>query len=131
MELLRRYSNQTDVLSDLTTVRSLPTETRDPSRCKPKQEQRRLRELQQEELVEAYGAGESVYGLADVRRSPANGVSRPRTSRCAASISDPDNAGHRRSGSLYESGLSLVAVGERLGVNASTILNALRTTDVK
>jgi hypothetical protein len=32
---------------------------------------------------------------------------------------------------LYESGLSLVAVGERLGVNASTILNALRTTGVQ
>ena len=65
MELLRRYSNQTDVLSDLMTVLSLPSETRDQDACPPRQKQRRLRELEQLELLEAYRAGDSVYGLAD------------------------------------------------------------------
>ena len=80
VELLSRYSNQTEVLSELMPVLSLPTEKR--------------------------------HGVARRYR-----ILTPQ---------DIDAAVR-----LYESGLSLVAVGERLGVNVSTILNALRTTGVQ
>ncbi|HUP71734.1 MAG TPA: hypothetical protein VM282_01685 [Acidimicrobiales bacterium] len=48
------------------TVLSLPTEKRhDQDTDPPRQKQRRLRELEQLALVDAYRAGESVYRLAD------------------------------------------------------------------
>jgi len=132
VELLRRYSNQSDLLSALMTVLTLPTEIRVPERCQPKQKQRRLRELEQLELVDAYRAGESVHGLADrfgvARQTVSAVLERHRVARRYRILKPQDVDA---AVGLYESGLSLVAVGERLGVNASTILNALRTTGVQ
>jgi len=132
VELLRRYSNQTDVLSELMTVLTLPTQTRDPALCKPRQKQHRLREIEQLELVDAYCAGESVYTLADrfgvARQTVSAVLERHGVARRYRILTPQDIDAAVR---LYESGLSLVAVGERLGVNASTILNALRTTGVQ
>ena len=132
-ELLRRYSNQTEVLSELMTVLSLPTEKRhDQDTDPPSQKQRRLRELEQLELVDAYRAGASVYRLADrfgvARQTVSAVLERHGVARRYRILTPQDIDAAVR---LYESGLSLVAVGERLGVNASTILNALRTTGVQ
>jgi hypothetical protein len=132
VELLRRYSNQTDVLSELMTVLTLPTQTRDPGLCKPRQKQRRLGELEQLELVNAYRAGDSVYGLADrfgiARQTVSAVLERHGVARRYRILTPQDVDAAVR---LYESGLSLVAVGERLGANASTVLNTLRKTGVR
>ena len=133
MELLRRYSNQTGVLSELMTVLSLPTEKRhDQDTDPPRQKQRRLRELEQLELVDAYRAGESVYRLADrfgiARQTVSAVLERHGVARRYRILTPEDVEAAVR---LYESGLSLVDVGDRLVVNASTVLNALRKTGVQ
>ena len=65
MELLGRYSNQTDVLTRLTRLAALPVDRPPEQDLRPaRQAQHRLRADEVFELTEAYRAGDGVYLLA-------------------------------------------------------------------
>ena len=109
-------------------VRELPQENRRRKRTT----QPRLSDEKVRQIVTAYETGKTVYELAAeygchrvtisavLKR---RGVILRRTSPTAAQIDEMIR--------LYESGLSLARVGERFGMNASTVLAQLRKNDVR
>lgn len=125
---LRDYSNQTDVLSRLTTLLALPLNSQTEQSVRaPRQRHHRLRDAEELKLVESYRAGNAVKDLA-----LEHGISR----QTVAAILDRHRIEHRQqvlsrddiaeAVRLYQSGWSLVRVGNHLHVNASTVLNVLR-----
>lgn len=128
MELLRRYSNSPDARERLVRLLSLPSwEGRDHEERRPRQRQRRLRAAEQEEVVERYRSGETVNALADAfditRQTVSKILDRHDVPRRYRLLADADIS---EAGQLYEEGLSLAAIGERLGISARTLLNAFR-----
>ena len=89
--------------------------------------QPRISEARADQIVEAYIAGGTVYELArefDCHRVTISAVLKRRgVTLRRLSPSDEQVAEMIR---LYESGLSLSKVGERLGFNATTVLHRLR-----
>lgn len=128
MELLRRYSNSPDARERLTRLLSLPTwEGRSHEERQPRQRQRRLRAAEQEEVVERYRSGETVSALADAfditRQTVSKILDRHDVPRRYRILADSDLA---EASQLCKEGLSLADIGERLGINAGTVLNAFR-----
>lgn len=128
MELLGRYQNQTDVRDRLVHLLSLPSqEGRDHAERKPRQRQRRLRAAEQAELAERYQSGETVNALAEAfditRQTVSKILDRHDVPRRYRLLADADI---REASQLYEEGLSLAAIGERLGISARTVLSAFR-----
>ena len=92
--------------------------------------QPRLSEEKVSQIVTAYGAGKTVYELAnefDCHRVTISAVLKRQgvALRCTAPTSEQIDEMVR----LYESGLSLARVGERFAMNASTVLAHLRKKD--
>lgn len=128
VELLRGYSNQTDVLRRLTTLLALQQSShREQPAPAPRQRHRRLRDTEQLKLVESYHAGSKVNDLAREfgisRQTIAAILNRRRVEHPQQRLAANDIAEARR---LYEAGWSLARVGDHLHVNASTVLNVLR-----
>ena len=95
---------------------------------------RRLRPVDIDSLIAAYGQGQSVRSLVELfgihrttvlARLERHGVSRRRTV-CKLTGADVTEAA-----ALYASGLSLAAIGERFKVEGATVGNALRRSGVQ
>jgi DNA invertase Pin-like site-specific DNA recombinase len=125
-----RYSNP-NIVSRLERVLSGQGRDRVSHRPVPslRQKQTRLTDSQRSEVVARYEAGESSNALArefGVDRRTATRIIRDAgvELRYRAEV-DVDAARE-----LYESGLSLVKVGERLGVSPGTILNLFQRVGI-
>ncbi len=128
VELLRRYSNSPDTRERLVGLLSLPSwDGREHEKRQPRQHQRRLRGAEQEELADRYRSGETVNALAETfditRQTVSKILDRHDVPRRYRLLADADIS---EASQLYEQGLSLAAVGERLGISARTVLNAFR-----
>jgi len=125
-----RYSNP-DIVARLRRVLSGQGRDRVSHRPVPslRQKQTRLTDSQRSELVERYIAGESSNALAlefGVDRGTATRVIR----RAGIELRYRADIGVDAARVLYESGLSLVKVGEQLGVSSGTILSLLQRAGV-
>lgn len=94
--------------------------------------QRRLHKTEIADLVRQYRQGATVYELADSFGIHRTTVSDHLRRQCVRL------RGHRMTGSeidqaaaLYQAGLSLARVGERLGFDGKTIMNALHAKGVR
>ena len=131
MEVLGRYSNLRDQGQRIQVLLKM-TPDGVPTVRKPKQVHRRLRPHEVEQATLDYHAGATLRDLAGIfrmdRRGVANALERagvPRRYR-RLTASDIDTAIQ-----LYESGKSLLAVGQHLGVNPSTIRHHLLQSKVQ
>jgi hypothetical protein len=134
VEVLRLCRNQTRVRDAIKKVLSRPL-ANEPIPKEPgvRQLQRRLSADEQAQVVERYQSGETVYELGrafTIGRTTISAILErhgiPRRYR----LLGPDEL--MMAIELYEQqGLSLVDAGIRIGVNASTVLNAFKTAGVK
>jgi DNA-directed RNA polymerase specialized sigma24 family protein len=132
VELLGSYYKQRWELERLAAVREL-TPARTSTRATPlaKQVQYRLRPDEQAELVARYQDGDTVYALAKHcklhRHTVSSVLERYGVSRRYNKLTGKDL---ELAVQLYTEGMSLAVVGERLGVETSTVSRALRKADV-
>ncbi len=131
--MLGRYSNP-DIVARLERVISGQGRDRVSPRPVPslRQKQTRLTGTQRSELVRRYVAGESSNALSaefGIDRRTATAIIRRAGAelRYRVELTDAEIDVVRE---LYETGHSLVKVGERLGVSSGTILNVLRAAGV-
>ncbi|MGV1034918.1 MAG: hypothetical protein ACOYBP_06840 [Microbacteriaceae bacterium] len=98
-----------------------------PAAQQERKAQPRISDERADQIVEAYRSGMTVYGLAGefgCHRVTISAVLKRRgVAMRRMSPSDEQVAEMIR---LYESGLSLSKVGERLGFNATTVLHRIR-----
>ncbi|WP_410002427.1 helix-turn-helix domain-containing protein [Bowdeniella nasicola] len=93
--------------------------------------QRRLSDEQVHRIAEGYTAGKTVYELAvefSCHRATVSAVLKRRG--VALRLQPATKVEVERMIALYQSGLSLAAVGKNLGINASTVLKYLRANGV-
>lgn len=93
--------------------------------------QRRLSDEQVDRIAEGYAAGKTVYELAvefSCHRATVSAVLKRRG--VALRLQPATKVEVERMIALYQSGLSLAAVGKNLGINASTVLKYLRANGV-
>lgn len=127
VELLRNYSNQTDVLAKLSKLLALPKrETPDlPGRVR--KQQHRLTEDEQVKLVAAYESGSAVHQLAEQfgtsRQTVSAALDRHGVLRRRRTLLDDEIS---TASQLYADGWSLAKIGERFEMDAGTIHDALR-----
>jgi DNA-binding CsgD family transcriptional regulator len=118
-----------EVLANLLAI--VPSRDTSAQKRKPKQVQRRLRPAEIAELIAAYEAGASSYELAKQFRIHRHTVTqlleRQGVPRRYQSLTSEQVA---RATSLYESGLSLSAVGQELSCDPATVSQALRAAGV-
>jgi len=131
VELLGRYSNQDQVMVRLSTILDLPDRgVGQKPRRRPKRA-RRLGQSDQLDLANAYLAGDSLPVLAErhgiTRQTVSSILERHGVHRRYNLFSERDIEEAVR---LYQSGHSLAAVGTKLGVNASTVLNAFKRAGI-
>ena len=134
VEVMGRYSNP-DIVARLQRIVAGQGRDRVSHRPVPslRQKQTRLTESQRSELVKRYVAGESSNALAAAfgidRRTATAIVKRAGAqTRYRVELTDAQVDVARE---LYETGHSLVTVGENLGVSSGTILNMLRQAGVQ
>jgi DNA-directed RNA polymerase specialized sigma24 family protein len=149
VELARRYSNQLPLLADLSSAwqalrrelinpttddtlapRSVVHPPRPPAqRESPRRARRRLTDAEVQALLKAYQAGTSSLNLAK-----SYGISKQKVlsllaqhgvERRCQPMTESQVAEAKR---LYESGLSVSAISQRLGVPWTTVQRALRRT---
>ena len=127
-----RYSNPRNVAR---LERVLAGEGRDRVSHRPvpslRQKQTRLTDSQRSELVDRYLGGDSANVLARelaAHRTTAVKVLRDAGVEVRYRILTDDDIDEARR--LYESGLSLAAIGEHFGVAARTVLNVFRKAGV-
>ena len=132
MELLRHYSNRTDVLERVRKLSQLNPSR--PLEAMPEISIRRHRRLaadQAAELVVGYEAGMTVSKLGTTFRINPQTVSailkrQGVKLRWRKRTPEIENQACR----LYLTGLSLAAVGAQLDISASTVLNILKDKEV-
>ena len=132
MELLRRYSNRTDVLERIEALLEL-TPVRQPrvDPPTPPQRHRRLTAEETTDLLQRYKAGETVYELGAAfginRRTVSTILKRKGAQLRWRKLTHENKVEACR---LYETGESLSSVAARFHVSASTILGVLRRNGV-
>lgn len=126
VELVGRYSNQTDVLVRLQKLLALPEETLPRKLRKPRQKQVHLNKEGEAQLVEAYhqlGSVKAVASKFGVHRTTASAIlERHGIKRHYRLLDSRQVAKAKR---LYELGLSLEDVGQVLSTDPKTVRNAL------
>jgi Homeodomain-like domain len=132
VELLRAYSNQTDVRRGLRRLVELPADrSADEDVRPPRQRQHRLRADEVQNLIDGHRAGNSVHVLAKAftidRRTVSailerNGIQR------RYNLLDPDAVAEAVR--LYDVGWSLARVADRFGVTARTVQNAFVNAEI-
>jgi DNA-binding MarR family transcriptional regulator len=132
VELLGSYYKQRWELERLAAVRDIkPAGSPQPATPQPKQVQHRLRQEEEAELIARYQDGDTVYVLAErfkLHRQTVSGVlERHGIPRRYNKLTGKDLD---LAVQLYTEGTSLDVVGERLGVEASTVSRALRKAEV-
>ena len=134
MEVLRLCQNQTRLRDAIKKVLARPLANEPIATASGvRQLQRRLSADEQVQVVERYKSGDTVYELGRafiIGRTTISAILErhgiPRRYR----LLGPDEL--KTAIELYQrQGLSLVDVGARIGVNASTVLNAFKTSGVK
>ena len=132
VELLRAYSNQTNVRRELRRVLDLPADRpADEGIHQPRQRQHRLRADQVQNLIDAYRAGNSVYALAKAftidRRTVSAILERHGVQRRYHLL---DTGAIAEAARLYEAGWSLASLGDHLGVTARTVQRAFVKAEI-
>jgi lambda repressor-like predicted transcriptional regulator len=127
VELLGRYSNQTNVRTRLTRLAALPEDRLPEQDLRlPRQVQHRLRDDEVRELAKAYRAGDSVYALAKAftidRRTVSSILQRQGIRRRYKLL---DTYAVAEAARLYETGWSLARLADHFGVATRTIQNHL------
>jgi DNA-directed RNA polymerase specialized sigma24 family protein len=126
VEVLGRYSKHSRSLEKLQELLELVPSRGSPAPRRTRQAQRRLQEAEAKELVAGYVAGSTVYELADQfgvhRHTVSEILERHGVARRHQRLS-PEQLDLVCT--LYESGLSLTKVGNRLGRPAETVRQAL------
>jgi hypothetical protein len=132
VELLRAYSNQTNVRSTLRRLVELrPDRPPDEGIHEPRQRQHRLRTDEVQDLIDVYRAGNSVYVLAKAftidRRTVSAILDRHGVPRRYNLL---DTQAIAEAARLYEAGWSLARLADHLGVTARTVQNAFVKAEI-
>jgi hypothetical protein len=127
VELLRRYSNQTNVRTRLARLAALPADGPPEQDRRPRRQvQHRLRDTEVCELIAAYEAGGSVYVLAKaftIDRQTVSAILERHGIRRRYNLLDADALAE--AARLYEAGWSLARLAEHFGLAARTVQNGL------
>ena len=126
------YSNHTSVREQLNRILTAPPRF-SPDQPQPvkRQKQRRLDPAEQAELVAAYEAGATVFGLAEQFQIHRATVSIILERHSVARRYQPlESESAEALIALYAEGWSLVRVGQRFGVSSSTVRNMLNRAGI-
>ncbi|MFT3855106.1 MAG: hypothetical protein QM733_20580 [Ilumatobacteraceae bacterium] len=131
MELLRRFLNQEHLTKRWQNLLDLPACDRPVVDKPPAHRQHRLSEALQQEVIQRYQAGESVYTLAaayDVHRGTVSAILKRHGVNRRYNLLSQEQL--NQAAELYRSGRSLAQIGKTMGVSAKTIHSALRRLGV-
>jgi len=132
VELLRAYSNQTNVRRELRRLVDLPADRPDGEDIhQARQRQHRLRANEVQDLLDTYRGGGSVYVLAKaftIDRRTVSAILQRHGIRPRYNLLDTQAVAE--AARLYEAGWSLARLADRFGVTSRTVQNAFVKADI-